>query len=300
MFKHALTKNGKLKDKHLQELIRYYLDTGLDYGEWSREYNMHFGYYRRGMNPFVREPMLDEMNQQVFHHLQLTEEDIQVFDLGCGLGATCRSFAKRFSGKKVTGITIVPWQVEKARALNEQSGLASGIDILLNDYTNISIADNSADGIYALESCCHSEGLDKAAFIKEMLRLLKPGARFVIVDGFIKKRPEAFASLMKYCYDGIIRGWALPSFPHLDSFTQTLKNFGATEIEVKDLSFRVAPSAIHSPFTVLFFLIKKLLQGEKLNPVRKGHLKACLLGLVLGMHRNSFSYCMVTGVKGHG
>jgi len=297
MPKQAHANANKVKDDHLQEIIRYYLDTGLDYGEWSHEYNMHFGYYRWGMNPFVREPMLDEMNQQVFHHLQLTEEDIHIFDLGCGLGATCRSFAKRFRGKKVTGTTIVPWQVEKARALNEIAGLASGIDIMLSDYTKVSMPDNSADGAYALESCCHSEGLDKAVFIKEMLRLLKPGARFVIVDGFIKKRPEDFKALIKYCYNEIIRGWALPSFPHLDSFTQSLKNFGAIEVEVKDLSFRVAPSAIHSPFTVLFFLVKKMLQGEKLNPVRRGHLKACLLGLVLGMHRNCFSYCMVTGVK---
>lgn len=282
---------------HLKELIRYYLDTGMDYGEWSREYNMHFGYYRFGMNPFVREPMLDEMNQQVFNHLRLSQNDVHVFDLGCGLGATCRSFAKRFPDKKITGITIVPWQVEKAKALNSQAGLESVINILLSDYTQIPIADQSADGVYALESCCHSEGLDKEAFIKELMRSLKPGARFVIVDGFIKKRPEDFRFLVKYCYEQIIRGWALPSFPHLSSFTLSLRSHGATDIEVKNLSLRVAPSAFHSPFTVLFFLIKKLLQGEKLNPVRKGHLKACLLGLILGMHRNCFSYCLVTGIR---
>ncbi len=40
-----------------------------------------------------------------------------------------------------------------------------------------------------------------------------------------------------------------------------------------------------------------MLQGEKLNPVRKGHLKACLPGLLLGIHRNCFAYGLVTGVK---
>lgn len=53
-------------DPNLQKVLRYYLDTGLDYGEWSREFNMHFGYYKFGMNPFKRERMLDAMNQQVF------------------------------------------------------------------------------------------------------------------------------------------------------------------------------------------------------------------------------------------
>src|SRR5687768_13692602 len=134
---------------------------------------MHFGYFRWGMNPFVREPMLDEMNQQVLNHLQLSNEDIHVFDLGCGLGATCRSFAKRYPGKSITGVTLVPWQVEKAKALNEQAGLESRINIVLSDYTQIQIADNSADGAFALESCCHTEGLDKAAFLKELMRILK-------------------------------------------------------------------------------------------------------------------------------
>lgn len=55
----------KKQDPNLSKVLRYYLDTGLDYGEWSREFNMYFGYYRFGMNPFRRDRMLDEMNQQV-------------------------------------------------------------------------------------------------------------------------------------------------------------------------------------------------------------------------------------------
>lgn len=57
-----------------QEVIRYYEDTGLDYAEWSREYNMHFGYWRLPMNPLRREPMLDEMNQRVFAELELRKD----------------------------------------------------------------------------------------------------------------------------------------------------------------------------------------------------------------------------------
>lgn len=39
-------------NQHKQEVVTYYEDTGLDYGEWSKEFNMHFGYYKWGMNPF--------------------------------------------------------------------------------------------------------------------------------------------------------------------------------------------------------------------------------------------------------
>jgi MPBQ/MSBQ methyltransferase len=284
-------------NKNQQEVLTYYVDTGLDYGEWSHEYNMHFGYYRPGMNPFRRERMLDEMNQQVFNYLNLTKEDKLVYDLGCGLAAPCRAFAKRFDGKNIKGVTIVPWQVQKANQLDRDAGVDSAIELVLADYTQLPFADHSADGVYALESCCHCEGLDKAAFVKEMMRVLKPGKRFVIVDGFIKCDPSTFGSLLRYCYKQIIKGWALPSFPHLGLFIEAVKQAGGDQIEVKDFSFRVAPSVMHAPFTVLFFLIKKMLQGEKLNPVRLGHLKACLLGLVLGAHRHRFSYLLITGIK---
>src|SRR5438874_661112 len=158
-------------NQNLQGILQYYLDTGLDYGEWSREYNMHFGYYRFGMNPFRRERMLDEMNQQVFDHLNLDEGDQLIYDLGCGLAAPCRSFAKRFPEKKIVGVTIVPWQVEKADDLDRAAKVDSQIELVLGDYTQLPFAENSADAVYALESCCHCEGLDKAAFVKEMMRV---------------------------------------------------------------------------------------------------------------------------------
>jgi MPBQ/MSBQ methyltransferase len=258
---------------------------------------MHFGYYEFPMNPFSREPMLDNMNQKVIENLGLTDEDNLVYDLGCGMAAPCRSFAKKYPDKKIKGVTIVEWQIQKAAELNIKAGLDKNIELILGDYTKLPFENNSADGVYALESCCHCEGLGKEAFIKEMMRVLKPGKRFVIVDGFIKRKPETFRGLLKYCYNQICKGWALPSFPHVGMLTDEIKKCGGENIEVKNFSFRVAPSAMHSPFAVIFFLIKKRLQGEKLNDVRLGHLKSCFLGLILGMFIHRFSYLMVTGIK---
>ena len=258
---------------------------------------MHFGYYKLWKNPLRREPMLEEMNQQVFDHLRLSDQDVLVYDLGCGLAAPCRSFARRFPAKNIKGITIVGWQVEKANELNHKAKLGSNIEIVLGDYTQSPFADNSADAVYALESCCHTQGLAKAAFIEEMMRILKPGKRFVIVDGFIKRDPSTFRGLLRYSYNEICKGFALPSFPHIGMLTDAIKNFGGKEIEIKDFSFRIAPSAVHSPIAVVYFLLKKMLKGEKLNKVRLGHLKACFLGLILGLFRGSFSYCLVTGIK---
>ena len=42
-----------------EELIAYDEEAGPDFGQWSPGCNMHFGFYRFGMNPFRREPMLN-------------------------------------------------------------------------------------------------------------------------------------------------------------------------------------------------------------------------------------------------
>jgi ubiquinone/menaquinone biosynthesis C-methylase UbiE len=284
-------------EDYKKDILSYYEDTGLDYGEWSKSFNMHFGYYKFPMNPFRREPMLEEMNQQAFKHLQLGGKDKLVYDLGCGLGAPSRAFAKTFTDKRIVGITLVPWQIEKANELTKAAGHQDSVKYVLGDFTQLPFEDNSADAVFALESSCHCEGLDKEAFVKEMLRVLKPGKRFVVIDGFIRKEPEEFGRMLRYCYEEICKGWALPSFPHLGLFQKALIDNGAEEVQVKDFSHRVAPSVLHAPFCVSYFLVKKMLQGEKLNSIRKGHLKACLLGLLLGMHNHRFAYCLVTGVK---
>src|SRR5580700_9965646 len=101
-------------------LEQYYSEAGPDYAAWSPEFNMHFGFYRAGANPLQREAMLEQMNAEVLARLQLGDTPKQqLLDLGCGLGATLRSIARRLPQAQLHGLTCVPWQVERARALNQ-------------------------------------------------------------------------------------------------------------------------------------------------------------------------------------
>src|SRR5258706_4050936 len=101
-------------------LEQYYREAGPDYAAWSREFNMHFGYYRAGANPLRRESMLEQMNAEVLARLHLDDiAEPRLLDLGCGLGATLRSFARRLPHARLLGLTRVPWQVERGNSLNE-------------------------------------------------------------------------------------------------------------------------------------------------------------------------------------
>jgi len=103
---------------------RYYEEAGPDYAAWSAPFNMHFGFFRWGMNPFQREAMLEQMNLEVLDRLHLNPEPsacspARILDMGCGLGATLRSFARRLRGADLNGITLVPWQLEQGQRLNQ-------------------------------------------------------------------------------------------------------------------------------------------------------------------------------------
>ena len=58
-------------DTRYDRLIAYYEEAGPDFAQWSAAFNMLFGYYRAGLNPFRREPMLSELNRQVLDRLIL-------------------------------------------------------------------------------------------------------------------------------------------------------------------------------------------------------------------------------------
>src|ERR1035438_1407578 len=129
-------------------VVRYYSEAGPDYAAWSRNLNMHFGYWVWGLNPFDREAMLEHANQEVVRRLGLTAQSRRVLDLGCGLGATARFLAARHPHVRVTGVTIVPWQIQQARRLSE----GRAIDFLEGDYCATPCADHAFDAAYAVES----------------------------------------------------------------------------------------------------------------------------------------------------
>src|ERR1051326_3266305 len=75
----------------VEDLVRYYSEAGPDYSTWSPAFNMHFGFFRSGMNPFAREVQLEQMNREVLDRLHIDRDrPVQLLDAGCGVGATAR------------------------------------------------------------------------------------------------------------------------------------------------------------------------------------------------------------------
>jgi len=279
-------------------VVTYYRETTADYRAWSRNLNMHFGYWRAGMSPFDRERMIEEMTAQVLARLERGGHRVtRLADLGCGAGAPAAFVLRARPALRLDGVTLLPEQAALARAAAAREGAADRAAFHAMDYTATRFAAGAFDGAMAIESSCHAPGADKAAFVREAARLLAPGGRVVIADGFLKgaARPRGLA---RWAIDAVARNWAVPCFARLEDFRRALGAAGFVDVQIEEISWRLAPSVLHIPFVTARVLARYFIRRDlRIGRVRWGHVLASALAPVVGLMRRRFGYFLVSARK---
>jgi SAM-dependent methyltransferase len=258
------------------------------------------------MNPFKREAMLEQMNQEISRRLHLAPESqtsvparvpVRILDMGCGLGATLRSFAHCLPQADLHGITLIPWQVEKGRLLNQSRPEAERIAIELGDYEHTIFPSNSFDAVYAIESSCYANGVNKSAFLHETHRLLRPGGRIVVADGFIG--PGKLRGPQKRIFRTLCDCWAIETLGDVDKFTREMERVGFRDIVAEQIQARVMPSVFHVPWVTLKFLLTAVVFGKrKMTRARWNNVLAPILLPLVGFPVGPMAYYIVSATAG--
>lgn len=110
-----------------------------------------------------------------------------VLDIGSGIGGPARYVASRF-GCRVTGIDLTPEFCEVARELTRRLGLQSQVDVRVADAVAMPFDDATFAGAYSMNVSMNIA--DKAAFYREIHRVLKPGAWLVLSEAARGTGPE--------------------------------------------------------------------------------------------------------------
>jgi ubiquinone/menaquinone biosynthesis C-methylase UbiE len=274
------------------EMIDFYNEATEDYEFWSKDFNMHFGYFIPfKTNPFKRDSMLNQMNLQVLNNLDLNTSKSMLLDMGCGMGGTMRYALQKFKNLSAFGVTLSNFQVKHGNQLLE--GLKGSI--LKENYNSTSFSSNTFNAAIAIESFCHS-GHSKLS-ISEAYRILKPNGKLIIADAFLKKDISNSNQSSQFAYRSLCNHWSLEKLETIENMVEKLNKQGFSNIKIENASFRVAPSVLHVPFAIIGFTLKKLFTTKTLKRESLHNLKGSFYALLSGLHFKSFGYYIITCSK---
>jgi len=286
-----LEKNSSTKSVK-EEIIEFYNKTTEDYGFWSKDLNMHFGYYIPFRTNFLkRDTMLNQMNSYLFSLLDIENKKSHIVDLGCGVGATMKYGILKYPKLAVTGCSISEFQVKFGNEfVNSERG-----SILNKDYRDTKFTNNAFDGAMAIESFCHS-GCSLET-LKEAYRILKPGSKLVVADAFSKKGKSEMNLFSKQVYMGLCKSWSLEGIADINEVKKQLIDIGFKDVKVKNIWYRVAPSVLHVPFAISGFILRKLMRNKPLEKDSINNLKGSFYALLTSLCMQDFGYYIIIAKK---
>ncbi|WP_338460831.1 methyltransferase domain-containing protein [Synechococcus elongatus] len=166
-----------------------------------------------------------------------------VLDVGCGIGGSSRILARDYHFD-VTGITISPGQVQRARSLTPEGVTAQ---FKVDDALNLSFPDASFDVVWCIEAGPHMP--DKALFAKELLRVLKPGGTLVVADWNQRDaRRRSLQGWERWVMRQLLDQWAHPEFASIEGFSELLEATGWVDgtVTTADWTRETLPSWLDS------------------------------------------------------
>lgn len=205
-------------------ILEYYWGEHIHLGYYNEE-ERKAGYKKKNFIQ-AKYDFIDEMMK--FGDISPSNyRNAKVLDVGCGFGGTSRYLAKALGAEAhVTGITLSPKQVERGTQLAEEQGVADSTKFMVMDALNMDFPDNSFDIVWACESGEHMP--DKKAYISEMMRVLKPGGKFVMACWCQRDDSERpFDARDKRDLQYLYEEWTHPFFVSIGTFAKMIDETNA-------------------------------------------------------------------------
>lgn len=176
----------------------------------------------------------------------------QILDVATGTADMAIMACKMLTPEKITGIDISKGMIELGKKKIEKEGLTGKIELHIGDSETINFAENTFDAVMVAFGVRNFESLENG--LTEMLRVLKPGGRLIVLE-FSKPKSKIVKGFYNL-YMGIVAPqvarWfrqnkqayqylnkSANAFPDRHLFTDILKKVGYSDTEFQPLSLGI-------------------------------------------------------------
>jgi len=207
---------------------QYYESMNLALKRLNNGYTMlHYPYYVSDNDTFV-EAQANLTDYCISLVAPLENRD--VLEIGCGNGVQALYIFRNYNPHSITGIDLNQANIDIA--LSEKKGSdGENVKFLVDNAQNLTqIKSDSVDLLLNIESAFHYP--DKAAFISEVHRVLKPGGQFLIADLLTNREKR----------EGIMKLWGKKMVHHFWHKNRYQAEFEKSELSLtytEDISEKV-------------------------------------------------------------
>ena len=221
-----------------ESVIAYYDLAEVSYRDiWDLDRSMalHYGFWDGTVDNFPQSLL---KTNQVLAGMLAPQAGEKILDAGCGVGGSSIFLASEY-GCQTTGISLSEKQIASARANATRKGVEKLCLFQVGDFIQTGFPDRSFDAVWALESVCHAK--EKRAFLMEAFRVLKPGGRLVMADGFRKPGLDEEGEKLLQQW---LQGWSIHDLETIENMQDLAAGTGFGTITVRDFSDNIRPTSL--------------------------------------------------------
>ncbi|MEU4804132.1 methyltransferase domain-containing protein [Actinosynnema sp. NPDC023587] len=198
--------------------------------------SMHYGYWHGPDDDSGFREASERFTSIMVDKLRVGPGDL-VLDVGCGTGGPATQLA-RTTGARVVGISISAKDVELATARAAAEGVSDLVRFQRANALDLPFDAGAFDAALAFESIVHIP--DRVAALRQIARVLKPGARLALTDAF-QRGPEMTQAdrfgLMK-----VLAAWRAAPLVGFDDYLDFAREAGFETEELSDVSANTKPT----------------------------------------------------------